>query len=60
MPRIPAIVVGLGALAFLAIQFIRPKISHPPVTADLERQPREAPPRVKTHRLEGGGYNNGL
>jgi hypothetical protein len=32
----------MGALAFLAFQFVRPTISHPPVIADLE-----APPEVK-------------
>jgi hypothetical protein len=40
MPRIPVSVVGMGALAFIAIQFVRPTISQPPVTADLDA-PRE-------------------
>jgi len=33
--RIGAAVCGAGFAAFVAIQFIRPVISHPPVTADL-------------------------
>ncbi len=35
-------VVGVAFAAFLAIQFVRPAITHPPVTADLT-----APPEVK-------------
>ena len=35
MGRIWVIVCGVGLAAFVAIQFIRPAISHPPVTADL-------------------------
>jgi hypothetical protein len=37
-----ATICAVGFVAFLAIQFIRPDISHPPVTADLS-----APPQVK-------------
>lgn len=40
--RISALVGGVGLSVFLAIQFIRPAISNPPVTADLA-----APPEVK-------------
>ncbi len=40
--RIWATVCAAGFVAFVAIQFIRPDISHPPVTADLV-----APPDVK-------------
>src|SRR5579872_2869071 len=42
MPRFWATAGVAGAMAFLAIQFIRPTISHPQVTADLK-----APPEVK-------------
>lgn len=42
MPRFWMTAGAAGTLAFLAIQFIRPAISNPPVTADLE-----APPDVK-------------
>jgi len=42
MGRIWAIACGVGFLAFVAMQLIRPAISHPPVTADLA-----APPEVK-------------
>jgi hypothetical protein len=37
--RVWAAVCGVGLLAFVAIQFIRPAISNPPVTADLALQP---------------------
>jgi mono/diheme cytochrome c family protein len=40
--RIGARVVGCGFVALVAIQFIRPAITHPPVTADLA-----APAQVK-------------
>src|ERR1700730_4617113 len=40
--RIWATICSVGFVAFIAIQFIRPRISHPPVTADLA-----APPEVK-------------
>lgn len=40
--RIWAIVCSVGFVAFVAIQIIRPRISHPPATADLA-----APPEVK-------------
>jgi Haem-binding domain/Cytochrome P460 len=40
--RIWAALCGAGVIAFVAIQFIRPAISHPPATADLM-----APPEVK-------------
>jgi hypothetical protein len=42
MSRFSATAGVAGALSFLAIQFIRPAISHPQVTADLK-----APPEVK-------------
>lgn len=41
--RIWTIMVTAGLAIFAAIQFVRPAISHPPVTADLV-----APPEVKT------------
>lgn len=43
-PRIPALLwfIGCGFLVFLALQFIRPRLTNPPVTADLT-----APPQVK-------------
>jgi hypothetical protein len=40
--RICAAAIGAGLAVFVAAQFIRPEISHPPVTADLA-----APPEVK-------------
>jgi hypothetical protein len=40
--QVLARIVAILVLAFLAIQFIRPKITNPPVTADLQ-----APPEVK-------------
>jgi Haem-binding domain/Cytochrome P460 len=39
---VSAVICGVGLFAFFAIQFVRPAISHPPVTADLA-----APPGVK-------------
>lgn len=41
-PRNWTLLCGVGFAVFVAIQFIRPEISHPPVTADLV-----APPEVK-------------
>src|ERR1700686_3987623 len=40
--RIWATIGGVGLAVFIAIQFVRPTITHPPVTADLA-----APPEVK-------------
>jgi len=40
--RIWAIICSVGIVAFVAIQFIRPRISHPPATGDLA-----APPEIK-------------
>ncbi len=40
--RILAAICGIGFAAFAALQFVRPTITHPPVTADLA-----APPEVK-------------
>jgi hypothetical protein len=42
MRRIWTAIFGVGLVGFVAIQFIRPEISHAPVTADLV-----APPEVK-------------
>ncbi len=42
LKRIWAIVCSVGFAAFVAIQFVRPAISNPPVTADLA-----APPEVR-------------
>ena len=42
MRRILIAIAVIGLIVFVALQFIRPAISHPPVTADLV-----APPEVK-------------
>ena len=43
---------GLGLVGFVALQFIRPTLTHPPVTADLQ-----APAAVKQMLLTTGCYN---
>ncbi len=43
---------GLACLGFILLQFVRPKLSHPPVTADLQ-----APAAIKQVLLSTGCYN---
>lgn len=49
--RSPRIVLVIALIGFLAIQFVRPEITHPPRTAEIE-----APPEVK-RILKNSCYN---
>src|SRR5450432_1123746 len=49
--RAAAWIAAIGALVFLAIQFIRPELTNPPATADFQ-----APPQVK-QILKNSCYN---